>query len=203
MAYKNDIFISYRRDPETLEWINKHLVPLLSLRLNFELGRAPSIFIDTQLETGVSWKNQLGNELAQSRILFILWSGNYLNSQWCTLEMSLMLERERKTKRRTAQNPRGLVIPAFIHDGSEFPYKASDIQYFEIQKTFNVRMAKDSVLAEELDSILTTQAPAIAKAIVEAPPWRKEWVQLSGTQLYKKLFKGKTSQDTLPRFSSR
>lgn len=39
MAYKNDIFISYRRNPETLEWINNHLVPLLSLRLGFELGR--------------------------------------------------------------------------------------------------------------------------------------------------------------------
>jgi hypothetical protein len=203
MAYKNDIFISYRRDHETLEWINNHLVPLLSLRLGFELGRAPKIFIDTQLETGVSWKNQLGSELARSRILFVLWSGNYLNSEWCTLEMSLMLQRERKTKRRTAQNPRGLVIPAFIHDGEKFPYQASDIQYFEIQKSFNVRMAKDSLRAEELDAILTTQAPAIAKAIDKAPVWRKEWIQLTANDLYKQLFKGKISQKSLPRFSSR
>ena len=203
MAYKNDIFISYRRNSETLEWINNHLVPLLSLRLGFELGRPPQIYIDTQLETGVSWPNQLGKELACSRILFVLWSGNYLNSKWCTEEMSLMLERERKTKRRSEQNPRGLVVPAFIHDGDKFPYSASDIQYFEIQKCFNVRMAKDSVRAEELDSILTSEAPAIAKAIQQAPPWRKEWVQIATQNLYKQLFKGDVAQKTLPRFSSR
>ena len=203
MAYTNDIFISYRRNAETLEWINNHFVPLLSLRLGFELGRTPDIYIDTQLETGVSWKNQLGNELARSRILFILWSGNYLNSEWCTLEMCLMLARERMTNRRTAENPRGLVIPAFIHDGEKFPYQASDVQYFEIQKTFNVRMAKDSVRAEELDSILTTQAPAIAKAIEEAPAWREDWIQLTADDLYQQLFKGEISQTTLPRFSSR
>ena len=203
MAYKNDIFVSYRRNSETLEWINIHLIPLLSLRLEFELCRKPIIFVDDQIETAVSWPIQLGTELARSRILLVLWSGNYLNSKWCTEEMSLMLERERETKRRTINNPRGLVVPAFIHDGEKFPFKRSDIQYFEIQKCFNLRMAKDSVRAEELDAILTTEAPAIAKAIQNAPAWRTAWTRCSAKKMCDLLYKRQAPQKTLPRFSSR
>ena len=203
MAYKHDIFISYRRNEETLVWINNHFVPLLSLRVEFELGHKPIIFVDDQLESGVSWPLQLGTELGCSKVLIVLWTGNYLSSQWCTEEMSQMLERERETARRTIKNPRGLVIPGFIHDGEQFPFKASDIQYFEMQKCFNVRMAKDSRRAEELDEILATEAPAIAKAIRNAPAWRSAWTRRSAKRLYKVLFKGVPSQKTLPRFSVR
>jgi hypothetical protein len=55
MSYKHDIFISYRRNPETLAWIKDHFEPLLSLRVEFELQRRPTIYIDEQVESGTSW----------------------------------------------------------------------------------------------------------------------------------------------------
>lgn len=204
MAYVHDIFISYRRNPETLDWLNNHFIPLLSLRLELELNRKPDIYVDTKLEAGASWPLQLGAELGRSKILMALWTGNYLSSKWCTLEISHMLARERETKRRTPKNPKGLVIPAMIHDGEKYPPNLSDVQYFELQKCFNVRMARDSRRAEELDDILSNQAPAIARAINSAPPWRSAWPVTAATKMYKQLFqKAKVSQKTLPRFGAR
>ena len=204
MAYLNDIFISYRRDPETLYWLNEHFLPLLNLRLGFELSRPPVIYVDTKLESGGSWPIDLGTELGRSRILMVLWSGIYLSSKWCTLEFTQMIARERETKRRTLKNPKGLVIPAMIHDGEKFPPDLKDIQYFEIQKYFNARMGKYSPRAEELDDILAAQAPAIAQAIRSAPPWRATWPQTAAQKMYKLLFqKHKASQKTLPRFAAR
>ena len=46
MAYQHDIFISYRRNPETCVWITEHFVPLLEMRVEFELGRKPKIYVD-------------------------------------------------------------------------------------------------------------------------------------------------------------
>lgn len=204
MAYKHDIFISYRRNPETLEWLRNHFIPLLALRLELELNQKPVIYVDDQLESGTSWPLQLGTELGRSKILLVLWTGNYFSSKWCTQELCQMLARERETKRRTPKNPRGLVIPAFIHDGDKFPSQLSDVQYFEMQKCFNVRMAKDSRRAEELDEILSNEAPAIAEAIRNAPAWRSTWSLNSAKKLYRLLFKkDEAAQKTLPRFTAR
>jgi TIR domain len=204
MSYLNDIFISYRRNPDTLYWINEHFLPLLRLRLGFELQRAPVIYVDTGLESGTSWPIQLGTELGRSRVLMVLWSANYLSSRWCTLELSEMVARERKTRRRTLNNPKGLVIPAMIHDGEKFPQHLQDIQYFEIQKYFNVRMAKYSERAAELDDIIAAQAPDIAQAINSAPPWRAQWPKTAAQNMYKLLFRDdEAPQKTLPRFAAR
>lgn len=204
MAYKHDIFISYRRNPETLEWMKNHFLPLLSLRLELELSRKPDIYVDDQLESGMSWPLQLGTELGSSKILVVLWTGNYFSSKWCTQELCQMLARERETKRRKPKNPRGLVIPAVIHGKDRFPSELSDVQYFEMEKCFNVRMAKDSRRAEELDEILSNEAPAIAKAISNAPAWRSAWPLSSAKKLYRLLFQeGEVAQKTLPRFTAR
>ncbi len=54
MGYIHDIFISYRRNPETHEWIKAHFEPLLKLRVGFELDRDIDVFIDDRLEIGAS-----------------------------------------------------------------------------------------------------------------------------------------------------
>src|SRR5262245_23433482 len=121
MSYQYDIFISYRRNPETLTWIRDHFVPLLSLRVGFELQRSPVIFVDDQIESGSSWPAKLGATLGASRMLIALWTGNYFTSAWCTEEFSQMLAREKEAELRTATRPHGLIVPAFIHDGDAFP----------------------------------------------------------------------------------
>jgi len=203
MAYQYDIFISYRRNPETLCWINEHFKPLLELRVDFELGRKPTIFIDSQIESGTSWPAALGAALGGSRVLLALWTGNYLSSVWCTEELSHMLGREKMAKLRTAARPHGLVIPAFIHDGDTFPPKLRHIQHFEIQNTFNVRMARNSERAEALDAALTAQAPAIAAAIRQAPAWRRAWPEKAVSRLYQRFHQRASTQRSVPRFTVR
>jgi hypothetical protein len=201
MGYRNDIFISYRRDPETCSWLKIHFMPLLMLRVRQELGRNPVLFVDERIESGVSWPAQLGFELGASRILIALWAKDYFASKWCTEETVLMLSREKECGFRTDENPRGLVIPAVIHDGKDFPESLSEIEKFEIQKVFNVRMARDSPRAEQLDAILAEQAPAVAAAIEAAPPWRKRWPVTAARAFRLQLRTVPPSQRLPPRYT--
>jgi hypothetical protein len=202
MAYLHDIFISYRRRPETLSWIRKHFVPLLEVRLEFELGRKPNVFVDDMIESGTSWPASLGVALGSSRIMIALWSGNYLSSRWCVEELSHMLGREKAAGLRSVEREHGVIVPAFIHDGQKFPKALQHIQYFEIQKWFNLRMARDSARAEELDAVMAEQAPAIARCIEHAPPWRKQWPTQAARRFFKQLHQEEGIQTTVPRFTT-
>lgn len=204
MSYYYDIFISYRRDPETLTWINEHFVPILTQRLDFELGRKPKFYIDQQMEVGSSWPPALGAALGTSRVLIALWTGNYLESVWCTHEFAQMLSREKEAKLRTVTKPLGLVIPAFIHDGESFPVAIKHIQPLEIQPTFNSRMSRTSVRAEQLADALAQHAPAIAASIKGAPAWRKNWATKAAATFYKLFHQHALSeQKSVPRFTRR
>jgi TIR domain len=202
MAYQYDIFISYRRHDETRAWIADHFVPLLELRLGQEIDRKPLLYVDTQLESGASWPPLLAQALGGSRILLALWSGNYLSSVWCTQELSHMLDREKQAGLRTAAHPYGLIVPAFIHDGDKFPPELSHIEHFEIQKCFNVRMARNSPRAEQLDDALTAQAPAIAHCIESAPPWQSDWAIEAAEALFQQFYHQASPQADVPRFTA-
>ena len=204
MAYTHDIFISYRRNPETLAWIQDHFAPLLSLRVEFELQRAPSIYIDEQAETGASWTAAIGAALGASRMLIALWTGNYLASVWCTEELSHMLAREREARLRTAQRPHGVIVPAFIHDGETFPPALAHIKPFAIQQCFNPRMERTGKRAEELAASLATHARAIASSINNAPPWRKKWPDRAARAFYRRFYRrAEALQTRVPRFTAK
>lgn len=204
MSYAYDIFISYRRNPETLTWINEHFVPLLELRVEMELQRKPTFYIDQQVEAGASWPPAIGAALGQSRVLIALWTGNYFTSVWCTEEFTHMLAREQEAKLRTVQKPNGLIIPAFIHDGADFPAELQHIKPFEIQTSFNPRMARNSVRAEQLDAVLAQQAPAIAASINAAPQWKKKWGVNAAAAFYAQFHRHAQSlQSSVPRFTGK
>jgi hypothetical protein len=179
------------------------LRPLLELRVEFELGRKPKIFVDDQIESGTSWPTALGLALGGSRILIPLWTASYLSSVWCTEELSYMLRRESDEKLRTPARPHGVIVPAFIHDGERFPKALQHIQYFEIKDSFSPRMARNSVRAEQLDAALTAQAPAIAACIEHAPAWRKSWPTKAAARFFKKFHQPDRGQRTMPRFNPR
>jgi hypothetical protein len=204
MSYSYDVFISYRRNEETLGWIKDHFIPLLSLRLEFELQRKPTIFVDDQMESGASFPPALGAALGASRVLIALWTANYFASVWCAEEFSQMLDREAQAQMRSATKPQGLIIPAFIHDGASFPADLQHIKPFEIQSSFSPRMARTSPRAEELDTALAAQAPAIANSIKSAPPWRKKWPAKSTRKFYALFHRHAESvQTNVPRFTRR
>jgi len=202
VAYTHDIFISYRRDPETVTWIQDHFVPLLRLRLGHELKNPPDIYIDQRIEGGATWPVDLGRELAQTKVLISLWSGNYLHSKWCTLELAHMVAREEKFQLRTPQNSSGIVFFMVAHDGEKIPNTLQAIQKIEIQGCFNVRMRRDSPRAEELDAILAKNASAIARAIEDAPEFKKEWPIEFAQNFFDQFHqKNPPSQSVVPQFT--
>lgn len=202
MAYTYDIFISYRRNPETLLWINEHFKPLLTLRLEAELTYSPKFYVDDQMESGSSWPAALGVALGSSRALIALYSASYFSSVWCAEEFAQMLMREKQAKLRTAANPHGLIIPAFIHDGDSFPTNLKHIQPFEIQPQFSPRMARTGGLAEQLDVALAKQAAAIAASIKCAPKWTRTWTVKAAKVFFNRYYRhARTEQTSVPRFT--
>jgi hypothetical protein len=199
VAYEYDIFISYKRDAETNRWIADHLEPLLKTYVELELGRAPRIFRDDKLEAGTTWPVALGAKLAGSRVLLALYTKTYFHSEWCTRELSAMLEREEQVGGRTATKPDGLIVPLILHDCEPLPAKVKNIQAQPIRECFNVRMRKDSPRAELLADEIGRIAKPIARAIGEAPQWRSAW-RTATAQAFQQGA-GKPRQKTVPRFA--
>lgn len=187
MSYLHDIFISYRRNTETVTWIQEHFEPLLQQHLSNILGDPPIIYTDAKVQEGDLWPVEIGLALASSRILLCLWSGSYLNSKWCSLELAHMLAREKGEGRRTPQKPSGMVLFAIVHDGDKIPPELQAVQRIDIQNCFNSRMRRDSPRAEELSAILAHSAAGIARAIEDAPPFRVQW-RNNGTQQFYEMF---------------
>jgi hypothetical protein len=182
--YAHDLFISYRRDPEVVRWIQDHLVPLL------------------RIEGGATWPVDLGIALGQSKVLISLWSGNYLHSEWCTQELAHMVAREKEEQRRTPQNRFGVVFFLIVHDGESIPADLQAVQRVDITKCFNVRMPRDSITAEELDKIITENARGIADLIQNSPQFRENWPQQTAITFFDQFHqKNRPSQSTVPRFT--
>jgi hypothetical protein len=205
MGYHHDIFVSYKRDPETLSWIGNHFLPLLKVTLSHWLQRDPDIYIHEitdNIKVGTAWPVELGEEIAASRLLIALWSGNYMTSRWCAKELCLMLAREKEAKCRTTYNKYGLVIPVIVHDGENVCEIVGNTQNLDIKPCFNTRMRKDSPKAEELFEKLRDHAEGISNAILHAPPWKQEWPTHSAEELMNIYLQPDPQQAGLPRFAA-
>jgi hypothetical protein len=199
--YKYDIFISYRREPLTRAWINKHFIPLLRHHIFNELGKQPVFYIDEQLETGGIWPDELGRALGASRIIITLWSKTYVNSVWCMREVNHMLERIAKVSSQSGQKPK-LVFPIIIHDGETMPIDLNSIQKAEIQECFNINMSPDSPKAEMLADKLKPIGMSIANAIENAPAFEQDWQVDAADAFYRLYYKQVQAQQTeIPKFT--
>jgi hypothetical protein len=203
MAYLYDIFISYKRGKETNLWIREHFQPLIEHCVELELGRKPTIYRDDQLSDGATWPVDLGIALGSSRVLVPLWTKTYFHSDWCVRELSVMLDREKKTNRRTPANSDGLVIPIVLHNYEIAKPELKHVQYREIRKCFNVRMQRNSERAEQLADELLDAAPGIAKFIENAPEWEPEWPHTTAADFLDVLLqKNQPQQNIVPGYSS-
>lgn len=206
MAYQYDIFVSYRRDPEALEWIRRFLRPLMVHRVGLEMDHTPTMFIHevtNQIQAGTAWPVELGETIASSRILVALWTKNFLTSDWCRQELSLMLERENKTKARSATNKYGLVIPIVAHDGETIPTSLANAQQLVVKEWFNTRLPDNGPDAAALAAQISLHAPGIADAIGAAPSWQQGWRRSATKKFLDKFQKRQASQRKLPRFAGR
>lgn len=185
--YEYDVFISYRRRGEWPQWVKEKFLPLFDHWLGEELGYDCRIYIDQNMETGISWPFDLAYALSHSKVLVPLWSKGYFHSAWCKAELAHMLAREEKCHLRTPIMPGGLIIPAIIYDceGEDRPHCISHITSLGIQDCTNVRMAPGSATEEELSLKIRNWVPSVANAIRSAPPYNPEWVKLTADKFLK------------------
>jgi TIR domain len=182
MAYDFDVFISYRRHGEWPTWTREIFRPLLYHWLGEELGRDPRIFVDYQIETGDSWPERLGNALGCSRVLVPLFSRQYFSSPWCRSEFALMRAREARCNFRSPACPGGLIVPAHIHDGKDFPESVRSIQGAQLQPYTNVRLSRGSITEERLSDEIRNWVPDIAGATNRAPDHDPAWLTIAAQE---------------------
>ncbi len=180
MPYRYDIFISYKRNALAKRWIDEQFKELLELYVELELGRAPEIFIDDQIDSGIDWPIELVETMQISRVVVPLWTKTYFNSEWCCRELAHIVARERVEGYGVPGNPQRLVVPAVIHDcdppEEALPVPVRRIQSEPLADYFNVRMEKNGKLAEGLaHTIYHRLAPAVARSILSAPTWKPDW----------------------------
>lgn len=202
MQYAHDIFISYKRHPEAYGWIKSHFEPLLAMYVELELGRTPNIFIDSSLEAGTTWPLELGARLGASAVLVALYTRTYFHSEWCGRELGVMLEREQAEGYRTVERPRGLIVPAVLHDCERLPDAVANIQCREIRECFNPRMSRESPRAERLADEIAMLAVSVAHAIEGAPQPRPGWSRSAGEAFLRSTSRSPAGgQTVVPRMS--
>jgi hypothetical protein len=201
MAYQHDIFISYRRLGATRKWINDIFIPVLNSIISLEIGRDPTYYIDSQVDSGTAWPLAIGKALGNSKTLIPLWSVTYLESEWCKCEISHMLEREVKTGFKTMQNIDGLVFPTIIHDGQSIPVSIAIAQKVDIRDYYVPFMDINSKSVTDLYNSLKPHGVSIARSIQNAPAWQQDWGTSAMNQFYQ-LFNqlNAPQQDQLPKF---
>jgi len=143
------------------------------------MTQEPKIFIDENIAEGHSWPHELAHALGRSKVLVALWTPTYFNSQWCTSELAHMYAREQRCGYRTVEHPHGLIIPALLQNGENFPLKARSIQMKDLQGCANVWLAPDSPKKEELSQRIREWTPQIVQAIRHAPDFDPMWQNLA------------------------
>lgn len=174
MTYKHDVFISYRRHNLWTPWTRDHFKKLLDGYLQQELGDEPDIFVDEQIKVGVDWVDKLAEHLATSKIMVAIFSADYFGSDWCLLELDLMLERSTQAAQgRPRHTP--LIVPVVVHDGNLIPQEALRIQPMDLAKYRIAHINPDTTDYHEFSKAVGRLAPDVASQIQSAPPFDPQW----------------------------
>jgi hypothetical protein len=171
MDYLYDVFISYRRHPEWTPWTRQHVRNLLDAYLTQELGQSPRIFVDDRIEPGADWPHRLGESLARSRVLVVIFSGDYFGSPWCLHELDLMHTRLLRFPDSS------LIVPVLGHDGDLIPGEIARLQRFDLTAFRNTDLQRRTPRYEQFSEAIRDLAPHVASAIGTAPRFDPAWVE--------------------------
>lgn len=91
-----DVFISYAHvDNEAPPNVNKRMGWVTALKENLNIGpnvRKKEIFIDHQLKPGDAFSDDLIAKVENSKLLVLLLSQHYINSEWCCKELEHFIQ---------------------------------------------------------------------------------------------------------------
>lgn len=115
-----DVFISYSRAGENLQWVERHIYEPLSNTRKSD-GPQLRIFFDRKsIMTGTSWYPKLAQAIHGSRFFLPVYSSDYFKKPFCRFEM------ERAAIKRVGQKD---FILALARDTVEIPQEYNHIQF--------------------------------------------------------------------------
>ena len=187
-------------DEDWVRWTQENLVRPLRSLLRPALGDV-RIFLDEQIETGVSWPARLAAAHTRSRLLVPVLSRDYFNSPWCRLELALMYEREKLLGFRTLDKPQVLILPFIIDDGECFPPEVQAMQGEGIHKFANPFMCTNTPSQEAFAEHLRHWCPRAVQALQFVPPLDPQWGTLAHDQFNQTFQIKSQTLKTLPGLS--
>ncbi len=169
--YSYDVFISYRRNGNVADWVQRHLVKVLSNCLTDELEREPTIFLDVRMDTGTLWPTELMNGLQRSRVMVAVLSPQYFRSSWCLAEWETLARREAATGHIGR-----LIFPLTFSDGDRFPPSALDRQCRSMKPwAYPYPQFSESLDFLPFHDEVRSIAVEIARRLDSVPNWSGDW----------------------------
>lgn len=156
-------------------WTREHFKQLLQCYLLDDLGHEPEIFIDERIDIGADWVDELGENLAKSKVVVALFSGSYFDSDWCVHELDLIVERARQFKSGFLPEAR-LIIPVVGHDGEHIPDPVNRIQSADVKDYRIAWINKNVPDYPEFSKVIKKLSPFVAKAVETAPDFDNNWI---------------------------
>lgn len=177
--YEYDIFFSYKRHDESLDW-TRRVAGKLRYWVSQELNREVRMFVDEDdILTGQKWPRRLQEALQRSSCMICVWSPMYFQSDWCFSEWRSFREREKLLELQAHD----LIAPLKYHDGEHFPEEAKIVQWTDVSSlNYTSPGFWTTARAMELEDLLKTFSVSVARMVKSAPAYRDDWpiVQANG-----------------------
>ena len=165
-GYAYDVFVSFRPQALTRQWIQTVFLPLFSFWLEEELGRRANLFIDSEDESQFSASK--AHAVARSRCLLAFLTPSYFLSRSSLSEWETFVQRERKLGFEVGK----LISPVVIHGGGReaFPADAMNIQQMDLSDFFVLGQGfKQTERYVTFQQYVKELAKSVAKRINTAP----------------------------------
>ncbi|MBX7206996.1 MAG: toll/interleukin-1 receptor domain-containing protein [Verrucomicrobiaceae bacterium] len=177
--YEHDVFISLAHLGDWVEWVEVNFLKRFNHWLATELERESTYYLAKHaIYPGDGWPRELAENLARSRTLLAICTSAYPKRPWCQLEFSMMRAREEKYGLRTTRTG-GLIVPVIAHDCDDSPRFLSGIHPVSVKGLTYKCLCPEGKEAQILDQRIEAIAKGVAKAISCAPPFEKEWEELT------------------------
>jgi len=175
LAYKYDIFFSYKHDYSGKPWVIDVFLKTLTKSLEKELNRKVNVFLDVDefdiAETDTKkLTKDIGIGLGYSRCMIAAWSKQYFASKWCWCECQSFV------KRINEESNWSPLFPVVMFNGEHFPKVARVESWLDLREYFGFRMQHNNELMLKFQNKVSKAALQLCKTIQSSPEWSEAWI---------------------------
>lgn len=204
--YLYDVFISCPSlDAAWTNWYQKWFRSRLLTELLPSRRDARLFLASRSIQPGAKWPPNLAHALSHSRVMLALLCPAYFESDWCTCEMQVMIDRASLLERRTGRSHR-LIVPIATHDGDNFPEEikllqsASDPRYKEVHRFAMPQLPRGTPRYQEFMVWMHDFAEHLHTALDSVPAWEESYCRPAEVLVRETLRRQWQGQRTVPRF---